>query len=299
MRVLIATDGSPEATAAVRTAGRVLRKEENEFVVLCVMPEFSGRKDDEASNHVRSTYEQRMIRETESILTRAQQTLAAQGINASTAARFGSPAKTILELSVDFDVTVVGATGKRDISKVGIGPVASRVLEHGSGTILVARDLIGENTWRALLAVDGSRSSRRALIAMIDYFKASSLDVTCIHVIETPWVHFGDDEELVDVADVVVENIDPELQFKPQMGHEADSILEDAEEGLADYVLGSNRVIREGNPGTVILGEAEVGDYDLIVLGSTGMSGLKHQMLGSVSAKVAAQAPCSVAVVKL
>lgn len=298
MRVLIATDGSPEATAAVRTAGRVLRKEENDFLVLCVMPEFSGRKNDEASNHVRSTYEQRSIRETESILNRAQQTLAAQGINASTAARFGSPAKTILDLSADFDVTVVGATGKRDISKVGIGPVASRVLEHGSGTILVARDLVGENTWRALLAVDGSRSSMRALRAMIDYFKASSLDVTCIHVVETPWVHFGDDEELVDAA-VFVENIDPELQFKQQMGHEADSILEDAEEGLADYVLGSNRLIREGNPGTVILGEAEVGDYDLIVLGSTGMSGLKHQMLGSVSAKVAAQAPCSVAVVKL
>jgi nucleotide-binding universal stress UspA family protein len=298
MRVLIATDGSPEATAAVRTAGRVLRKEENEFLVLCVMPEFSGRKNDEASNHVRSTYEQRSIRETESILNRAQQTLAAQGINASTAARFGSPAKTILDLSADFDVTVVGATGKRDISKVGIGPVASRVLEHGSGTILVARDLVGENTWRALLAVDGSRSSMRALRAMIDYFKASSLDVTCIHVVETPWVHFGDDEELVDAA-VFVENIDPELQFKQQMGQEADSILEDAEEGLADYVLGSNRLIREGNPGTVILGEAEVGDYDLIVLGSTGMSGLKHQMLGSVSAKVAAQAPCSVAVVKL
>ena len=298
MRVLIATDGSPEATAAVRTAGRVLRKEENDFLVLCVMPEFSGRKNDEASNHVRSTYEQRSIRETESILNRAQQTLAAQGINASTAARFGSPAKTILDLSADFDVTVVGATGKRDISKVGIGPVASRVLEHGSGTILVARDLVGENTWRALLAVDGSRSSMRALRAMIDYFKASSLDVTCIHVVETPWVHFGDDEELVDAA-VFVENIDPELQFKQQMGHEADSILEDAEEGLADYVLGSNRLIREGNPGIVILGEAEVGDYDLIVLGSTGMSGLKHQMLGSVSAKVAAQAPCSVAVVKL
>lgn len=298
MRVLIATDGSPEATAAVRTAGRVLRKEENDFLVLCVIPEFSGRKNDEASNHVRSTYEQRSIRETESILNRAQQTLAAQGINASTAARFGSPAKTILDLSADFDVTVVGATGKRDISKVGIGPVASRVLEHGSGTILVARDLVGENTWRALLAVDGSRSSMRALRAMIDYFKASSLDVTCIHVVETPWVHFGDDEELVDAA-VFVENIDPELQFKQQMGHEADSILEDAEEGLADYVLGSNRLIREGNPGTVILGEAEVGDYDLIVLGSTGMSGLKHQMLGSVSAKVAAQAPCSVAVVKL
>ncbi|HSE21356.1 MAG TPA: universal stress protein [Pyrinomonadaceae bacterium] len=294
MKVLIATDGSSEATAAVRTAGRLLRKEENEFLILCVAPEFSGRKADEASSHARSTYEQRLIRETESILNRAQRILAEQGINASTAARFGSPAKTILELSAGFDVTVVGATGKRDISKVGIGPVATRVLEHGSSMILVARDLIGENTWRVLLAVDGSRSSMQALRTMIDYCNASSLDVTCMHVVETPWVHFAGAEELFDVHD---DNF-PELQFNQQMEREADSILEHAEEELADYVLGHNRVIGNGNPGTAILGEAEIGDYDLIVLGSTGMSGLKHQMLGSVSAKVAAQAPCSVAVVK-
>ena len=172
--------------------------------------------------------------------------------------------------------------------------MASRVLEHGSGMILVARDLTGENTWRVLLTVDGSRSSMQALRTMIKYFNASSLDVTCMHVVETPWVRFGAVPELFDVFD----KIDPEIQFKQQMEREADSILEHAEEQLADYVLGLNRVIRDGNPGTEILGEAESGDYDLIVLGSTGMSGLKHQMLGSVSAKVAGQAPCSVAVVK-
>src|SRR6185295_13842306 len=123
----------------------------------------------------------------------------------------------------------------------------------------VARDLIGENTWRVLLAVDGSRSSMQSLRAMINYFNASSLDVTCIHVVETPWVHFADAEELFDVPDAA---IDPELQFEQQMEREANSILEHAEEELADYVLGRNRVIRNGNPGTAILGEAEIGDYD-------------------------------------
>ena len=62
MRVLIATDGSPEATAAVRTAGRLLRKEENEFLILCVVPEFSGPKADEASNErVRISLTRRFI----------------------------------------------------------------------------------------------------------------------------------------------------------------------------------------------------------------------------------------------
>jgi nucleotide-binding universal stress UspA family protein len=299
MKVLIATDGSPEANAAVRSAGRLLRKEENEFLVVCVVPEFAGPEvAEKRKERVRSTYKQRMTKEAESILKNAQQILAAQGIAASTITKFGSPAKVILELAADCDVTVVGATGKRDLSKVGIGPVASRVVEHGSGTILVARDLTGENTWRVLLTVDGSRSSMEGLRVLINYFNASSLDVTCMHVVETPWVSFADVQELFDLPGDVEDQVDPETEVIAQMEREADSIIEQAEEQLVDYVLGLNRVIRDGNPGTEILGEAESGDYDLIVLGSTGRSGLKHQMLGSVSAKVAAQAPCSVAVVK-
>jgi nucleotide-binding universal stress UspA family protein len=57
-------------------------------------------------------------------------------------------------------------------------------------------------------------------------------------------------------------------------------------------------LIQEGNPATEILGEAESGQYDLVVLGAADAMDSKHTMLGSVSAKVAWQAPCSVAVVK-
>ena len=40
MKTLIATDGSNEATAALRTATRLLRRRDNEVHVLCVAPEF-------------------------------------------------------------------------------------------------------------------------------------------------------------------------------------------------------------------------------------------------------------------
>jgi CheY-like chemotaxis protein len=43
---------------------------------------------------------------------------------------------------------------------------------------------------------------------------------------------------------------------------------------------------------------ANSGGYDLIILGATGATDAKLKMLGSVSAKVAWQASCSVAVVK-
>ncbi|MBI4482602.1 MAG: universal stress protein [Acidobacteria bacterium] len=54
----------------------------------------------------------------------------------------------------------------------------------------------------------------------------------------------------------------------------------------------------EGIPASEILREAESGDCDLIVLGATGVTDMKHEMLGSVSTKVAWNAPCSVSVIK-
>jgi nucleotide-binding universal stress UspA family protein len=302
MKTLIATDGSQEATTALRTASRLLRKKGNEVFVLCVAPEFSGPASLEGSaakrERVRLAYQRRIVKETEAILDSARQILVAEGIESSTITEFGSPAKTILRLSAECDVTIVGGTGKLDRSKLGIGPVASRIVEHGTGTSLVARELTSESNWRVLLAVDGSASSRQALRAMTKYFNADSLEVTVMHVVETPWVHFGLDRKVFDYPGDALDRLDPEIQLELEMEREAGSIVETAQEQLDGYVLGLKSIIREGNPGTEILGEAEAGDYDLIIMGAEGSSDFKHQMLGSVSAKVAAQAPCSVAVVK-
>jgi nucleotide-binding universal stress UspA family protein len=302
MKTLIATDGSPEATAAVRTASRLLRKKDNEVFVLCVAPEItsltSGAGSDARRERVRLAYQRRILKETDVILDKARQILAAEGIEASTVTEFGSPAKTILRLSAECNVTVVGATGNRDQSKLGIGPVASRVVEHGSGMVLVARKLSSESNWRVLLTVDSSASSTQALSVIARYFNPDSLEVTVMHVVETPWVHFGLDRKVFDYPGDAFDKVDPEIQFELGMEREADRVVETAEQQLEGYVLGLKSIIREGNPGTEILGEAETGEYDLIVIGAAGSSDFKHQMLGSVSAKVAAQAPCSVAVVK-
>ena len=290
MKTLMATDGSPEATAALRGAARFLRKEKNQICVLCVAPEPAGQ--------ARISYRQRIAKETEAILSNAQHVLDNEGTHAGTFTQFGSPAGIIQQLTRQFDVTVVGATGLRDRSLIGIGPVAGRVVEHGLGTVLVVREPPSDGSWRALVAVDGSHASRTALNALRLYFNVGAAEVTLIHVVETPWVHLGLSPEWRDYPDEVLDRVDPEIQLEKELGREAETIVEDAEVTLEGFALELKSVIREGNPATEILGEAELGDYDLIVLGATGASDLKHQMLGSVSAKVAAQASCSVAVVR-
>ena len=56
--------------------------------------------------------------------------------------------------------------------------------------------------------------------------------------------------------------------------------------------------VESGLPANEILSELDRADYDLVVMGSHGGDDLKHQLLGSVSAKVAWNAPCSVLIVR-
>jgi nucleotide-binding universal stress UspA family protein len=222
-----------------------------------------------------------------------------EGVEAKSLSAIGSPADVIVRISGDYDVTVIGAASSRHASKAGLGSVASRVVEHSGGSVLVARSLTSAETLRVLVGVDGSLASRHALSAMSAYFNIDSAEITLIHVKETPWIHLGLDREWFDYPGEVLNQADPELQLEGELQREGEEVLEAAQLKLAKYNYSVSTQIQEGNPATEILGEAESGGYDLIVLGAGDATDAKHHMLGSVSAKIAWQASCSVAVVKM
>ena len=298
MKTLMATDGSNEATAALLIATRLLRRRDNEVHILCVAPEFyepGGRKE---NKRVRAEYERRIARETKKILERAHQTLLAEGIAAEIRAESGSPAEVIVRLANDYDVTVLGATSQYDTTRPGIGSVASRVVEHAPGIVLLCRESAGGSRLRILLCVDGSRVSQAALNSLTMYFNTQSAEITLMHVVETPWVNLGLDRDWFDLGGETREQKVSEIQLEEELQIEANEIIEDAAEKLTRHGLDVTTLIAEGNPTTEILGQAEQDEYDLIVLGASGAADMKHRMLGSVSAKVTGQTACSVAVVK-
>jgi len=57
-------------------------------------------------------------------------------------------------------------------------------------------------------------------------------------------------------------------------------------------------VVREGYAATAIVDEAIEVSADLIVIGTHGLSGLKHMLLGSIAERVVQKAPCPVLTVK-
>ena len=298
MKTLMATDGSHEATTALRTATRLLRRRDNEVHILCVAPEFyepGSRKSDE---RVREEYQRRIARETHTILERARKTLLAEGVTAKTCSETGSPAKVIVRLADGYNVTVLGATSQYDTTRPGIGSVASRVVEHAPGIVLVCREPRGGSSLRILFCVDSSRASQQALSALMTYLNTESAEITLMHVVETPWINLGLERDWFDQGGETREQKSSEIQLEEKLQSEAAEIIEDVAEQLTQQGLDVTTVIAEGNPATEILGQAEQGEYDLIILGATGATDMKHRMLGSVSAKVTGQAPCSVAVVK-
>jgi nucleotide-binding universal stress UspA family protein len=188
----------------------------------------------------------------------------------------GSPARVITQLAGEYDLTVVGAHDQYTRSKPGLGPVASRVVAAAPGAVLVGREMSEPSKqWRILAAVDGSLAAEQAVDLMALSLQIKEAEITLMHVVETPWVHLGLDHEWFDYP-----------------------VVELARRQIEKFGFSARTVITEGDPALEILSEAEKGDYDLIVIGATGESDLKHNLLGSVSTKVAQAALCSVLVVK-
>ena len=80
-----------------------------------------------------------------------------------------------------------------------------------------------------------------------------------------------------------------------------DSVKEEAERSLKVYGdklreqgVPVQEIVREGYPASVIEEEATQARADLIVMGSRGLSGLKHLLLGSIAERVVQKAHCPV-----
>jgi nucleotide-binding universal stress UspA family protein len=79
---------------------------------------------------------------------------------------------------------------------------------------------------------------------------------------------------------------------------EAQQTLTRYAEGLRGRNVEVEAVVREGYPASVIVEEAEERGADLIVIGTRGLSGLKHLLLGSIAERVVQKSPCAVLTVK-
>jgi nucleotide-binding universal stress UspA family protein len=88
------------------------------------------------------------------------------------------------------------------------------------------------------------------------------------------------------------------FEARTQLLEATNQLVQRAAEQLGQDNYQVETLVREGDPGTEIIQEAESWPADLIVVGSHGHQGLKRLLLGSVANYVTNHAPCSIEIVR-
>ncbi len=136
---------------------------------------------------------------------------------------------------------------------------------------------------KVLVATDGSVHSMKAVERALELAEKQGALVTLMSV-----AYFGAD---------YLEEMPPNIREK--LGDEAKAALKKAKALFDAKNLPVETVLMTGLvPANLIIRKAQEGGFDRIIIGSTGMSGLDKMVMGSTAAKVVAQAPCEVTVVR-
>lgn len=136
---------------------------------------------------------------------------------------------------------------------------------------------------KILVATDGSDNALRAARQVAEMVKKQPAKVTLLCAAYVPSMYRDD--------------IGSEL---------AESFVDDAREALQhtrevleeEKVACDTKMVRDLRPADAILQEAKKNTYDLIVIGSQGLSEKKSIRLGSISREVTERAHCSVLLVR-
>ena len=136
---------------------------------------------------------------------------------------------------------------------------------------------------KILIPTDGSENTKSAIAQGLELAKAMGSEVTALYVVDqASFVNFP--------MDASVFSIYPLLEKE---GKEAvDYVIREGEKA---GVKVEGKVV-EGNPAKKIVDEAE--NYDLVVMGTLGRTGISKLLLGSVAERVVRLAPCPVLVVR-
>ena len=103
---------------------------------------------------------------------------------------------------------------------------------------------------------------------------------------------------LINVIPVAISTMGPSPVAALPEDIEAWEVFEKPKAILKERGVEAKLLLREGDPAYEIIQAAKTGGYDLIVVGHRGLSPIQSFLLGSVSNRVVAHAPCSVLVVR-
>ena len=150
---------------------------------------------------------------------------------------------------------------------------------------------------KILVPIDGSKPSYDALLKALELGKIHGSEVEILHIMTFSEDIPDESIKTTGKADSPPDWIDDYMtKVRKNDENMLNNALEHAKTMVPDAKITTKLLI--GSPRNEIILEAERGGFDLIVIGSRGLSGIKEVVLGSVSHQVVNESKVPVLVVK-
>ncbi len=288
-RILLATDGSPQADVAAELVRSVRWPESSTIEILSVYEPFAPGM--ELPPDALIALDREMRHEIDTQLAKTRESLAGRAGAIDIAMRRGRPATEIVHEAerTQTDLIVVGSRGRGPVATMLLGSVAAEVVDRAACPVLVARV---PRATRVLVADDGSTEAARAVKIVATWPIFRGLQTRVVSVAPVYAVTGFGPVRHADAKQSYAEGVDA---LRGIHGFIAD----DAAIRLSDAGVPARSDTRFGDPASEIIRAALEHEADLIVMGSHGRSGLERIVVGGVARNVLTHAPVSVLIVRV
>jgi nucleotide-binding universal stress UspA family protein len=295
MRVLLATDGSPQAQTSEDLIADLDWPDETTFRVLTVIEPFAALYGapwaPALPSHV-DRLEAELVANGESIMEATSRAIARTGHEIERRLVRGRPASSIVDEAAEWpaDLLVMGSRGHGAIAAMLLGSVSAEVVDHAPCPVLIARR---STLTRVVLGHDGSTYAVAAeqLLARWPIFERVAIEVASVAQVGAPW-------RSGTAPSVYGEAAEAHHQSAEMSTAEHARIAEESVRRLQEAGRRASAVVVAGDPAASLVRVADDHHADLVVVGTHGRTGFTRVLLGSVARNVMQHSAASVLIVR-